>query len=139
MVKNYVIVATVGCIFGVGLSLLLVKVPFGKQDQGSHINDFTQQVIVTVERDIRLLDAITRGNTNSATFLLEMDLDSSIIALYTTQERSGLDKVGSEALSAGIAYRKTHPFVRVVNGIDRGELVEDTVSRILKGESITGK
>jgi hypothetical protein len=133
--KGRVTGAASGLIAGVVLCMSVLKLAGFHRDQ---INDAEMRpVSLAIARDLRLLDSAERGDTNLTLFLLETDLDSSIIALYTTYERMGeLDERNSNALIAGITYRKGHPFKRTINGVDRGELVEETIKRILNNDRV---
>jgi len=121
--KSKWVVSILGALFvgagGFGLGKWICETQF----QVSQTKLKVAEIAVNLQHDIRLLKAIKEGNTNSASFLLEMELDGNIIALYTMREQTGLNSNGQSALSAGLSYRMANPFVRTNNGVDRGELV----------------
>jgi hypothetical protein len=131
------IVGILGALFGAAVAFSLTKSICEKQWQANRTQQKVAEIALNLQRDIRLLEAIKKGNTNSANFLLEMELDSDIIALYTMREQIGLSPTGHSALSAGLLHRMANPFVRTNNGVDRGDLVEGTIKSILRGERVS--
>ena len=126
-----------GALFGACVTVLLFNLHCEKAIRDARIDQAVTQAAMNLQVKIRLLEAIRTGNTNSASFLLEMGLDGDIITLYTIREQATLNAAGQTALTTGISYRKVNQFVRKHNNVDRGDLVEDTIERILKGERIS--
>jgi hypothetical protein len=127
------IVGLIGLVVGWVVATSVARTGF----TAARVQHDNSQAAVNLNRDIRLLDAIKKGQLGAASFLLEMDLDSSIITLYTAQERSALSEACRKALQSGVDYRKANAFVRTNNGVDRAELVEITIERILRGEPVS--